>query len=76
MLISQQSTRFYDTAGLTCRLLQLLPDRHMVRMIMEMVGNRSFILVLEMAKGVGCNASRTAFPGICPGTPSLQHLHL
>ena len=29
--------------GLTCKLLQLLPDRHMVHMIMEMVGNRSFI---------------------------------
>jgi len=28
--------------GFTCKLLQLLPDRHMVRMIMEMVGNRSF----------------------------------
>jgi len=28
--------------GFTYKLLQLLPDRHMVRMIMEMVGNRSF----------------------------------
>jgi len=40
-------TAAYDTAwhrGLTCKLLQLLPDRHMVRMIMEMVGNRSFTL--------------------------------
>ena len=30
--------------GLTCKLLQLLPDRHMVHMIKEMVGNRSFTL--------------------------------
>jgi len=34
----------YDTAvlhrGLTCKLLRLLPDRHMIRMIMELVGNR------------------------------------
>jgi len=30
--------------ALTCKLLRLLPDRHMVRMIMEMVGNRSFTL--------------------------------
>jgi len=40
-------TAAYDTVwhrGLTCKLLQFLPDRHMVRMIMEMVGNRSFIL--------------------------------
>jgi len=37
----------YDTVwhrGLTCKLLQLLPDRHMVQMIMEIVGNRSFTL--------------------------------
>jgi len=37
----------YDTAwhpGLTCKLLRLLPDRHMVHMIMEMIGNRSFTL--------------------------------
>jgi len=36
-----------DTAwhrGLTCKLLQLLPDRHMVRMTMETVGNRSLTL--------------------------------
>jgi len=30
--------------GLTCKLLRLLPDRHMVHMVMEMVGNRSFTL--------------------------------
>ena len=40
-------TAAYDTvwqSGLTCKLLQLLPDRHMVHMIMEMVSNRSFTL--------------------------------
>ena len=30
--------------GLTCRLLRLPPDKHMVRMIMELVRNRSFTL--------------------------------
>jgi len=38
-------TAVYDTVwhrGLTCKLLRFLPDRHMVRMIMEMVGNRIF----------------------------------
>ena len=30
--------------GLTCKLLRLLPDRHMVHIIMEMVSNRSFTL--------------------------------
>ena len=39
--------RPWDTVwhgGLTCKLLRLLPDRHMVRMIMEMVGDGSFTL--------------------------------
>jgi len=37
----------YDTVwhwDLTCKLLQLLPDGHMVRIIMEMVGNLSFTI--------------------------------
>ena len=37
-------TAAYDTVwhrGLTCKLLRLLPDNHMVRMIMELVRNRS-----------------------------------
>ena len=40
-------TAAYDTVwhrGLTCNLLRLLPDRHMVHLIMEMVSNRSFTL--------------------------------
>jgi len=40
-------TATYDTIwhrGLTCKLLRLLPDRHTVHMIVEMVGNRSFPL--------------------------------
>ena len=36
--------------GLTCKLLRLLPDRHMVHMIMEMVGNHSFILTTGNGK--------------------------
>ena len=32
------------TAACTCTLLQLLPDRCMFRLIMELVGNRSFTL--------------------------------
>ena len=40
-------TTAYDTVwhrGLTCKLLRLLPDKHMVRMIMELVQNRRFTL--------------------------------
>ena len=48
-------TAAYDTVdlwhhGLTWKLLQLLPDRHMVHMIMEMVGNRSFTLTTGIGK--------------------------
>ena len=41
-------TAAYDTVwnrGLICKLLGLLPDKHMVRMIMELIRNRSFTLL-------------------------------
>ena len=37
-------TEAYDTVwhcGLTCKLLRLLPDKHMVRIILELIRNRS-----------------------------------
>ena len=40
-------TAGYDAVwhrGLTCKLLRLLPDKHMVHMITEMVSNGSFTL--------------------------------
>ena len=43
--------------GLNCKLL---PDRHMVHMIMQMVGNRSFTLPPETVKGAGYDIWRTA----------------
>ena len=44
-------TASYDTVWhLTCKLLRLLPDRHMVHMIMEMVSNRSFTLTTGNAQ--------------------------
>jgi len=55
-------TATYDTVwyrGLTCKLLRLLPDRHMVRMIMEMVGNAALSLPPETAKRAGYEASTT-----------------
>ena len=36
--------------GLTCKLLRLLPDKHMVRMIMELVLNRSFTFTTSDSK--------------------------
>ena len=46
-------TAAYDTVwhrGLTCKLLRLLPDKHMVKMIMELVRNRSFTLTTGDSK--------------------------
>ena len=46
-------TATYDTVwhrGLTCKLPRLLPDKHMVRMIMEFVRNRSFTLTTGDSK--------------------------
>jgi len=46
-------TAAYDTVwhcSLTCMLLQLLSDRHMVRMIIEMVDNRNFTLTTGNSK--------------------------
>ena len=40
-------TAAYDTVwhrGLHLKLLRIIPDRHMVRFIMEMLSNRSFVL--------------------------------
>ena len=40
-------TATYDTVWhrrLTCKLLRLLPDKHMVRVILELIRNRSFSL--------------------------------
>ena len=36
--------------GLTCKLLRLLSDKHMVRMIMELVRNRNFTLTTGDSK--------------------------
>ena len=46
-------TAAYDTVwhrGLTCKLLRLLSDKHMVRMIIELVQNRSFTLTISDSK--------------------------
>ena len=46
-------TAAYDTLwhrGLTCKLLRLLPDKHMVRTILELIRNRSFTLITGDSK--------------------------
>ena len=46
-------TAAYDTAWhrcLTCKLLRLLPDKHMARMILELIQNRSFTFATGESK--------------------------
>ena len=45
-------TAAYDTVWhrLTCKLLRLLPDKHMVRMVMEFIRNQSFTLTTGKSK--------------------------
>ena len=59
-------------AAYTCRLLQLLPDRCMVNLIMELVGNHSFTVT---PANITTPQERRPI-SIDPGTPFLQHLHL
>ena len=47
---------------LTCKLLQLLPDGHVVHMIMEMVSNRSFTLTTGNSKRSRLRRLRTGIP--------------
>ena len=56
-------TAAYDTVwhrGLTCKLLRLLPDKHMVQMIMELIRNRSFIFPSVTANETGYDVCEMA----------------
>ena len=48
--------------GLTCKLLRLLPDKHMVRMIMELIRNRSFTLTTGDSKPSRLRRLRNGVP--------------
>ena len=57
-------TAAYDTiwhCGLTCKQLRLLPDKHMVRMIMELVRNQSVTLTTGDSKQSRLRRLKTAF---------------
>ena len=58
-------TAAYDTVwhrGLTCKLLKLFPDKHMVRMIMELVRNQSFTLTTGDSKQSRLRRLRNGVP--------------
>ena len=58
-------TAAHDTVwhrGLTCKLLRLLPNKHMVRMIMELIRNRSFTLTTGDSKPSRLQRLRNGVP--------------
>ena len=58
-------TAAYDTVwhrGLTCKLLRLLPDKHMVQTIMELIRNRSFTLSIGDSKRSRLRRLRNVLP--------------
>ena len=68
----------YDTVwhrGLTCKLLRLLPDKHMVRMIMELVHNWSFTLTNGDSKPSRLRRLRNGVPQGSVLAPSLFNIY-
>ena len=70
-------TEAYNTVwhrGLICKLLRLLPDWHKIRMIMELVGNRSFTLKANLHWGVArCTRARFFVCFVASGNSVLAH---
>ena len=58
-------TAAYNTVshrGLTCKLLRLLQDKHMVKMIMELVQNQSFTLTTGDSKQIRLRHLKNGIP--------------
>ena len=58
-------TAAYDTVwhcGLSCKLLRLVPDKHMVKMIMELVRNQSFTLTTSDSKQSRLRCLKNSIP--------------
>ena len=71
-------TAAYDTVwhcNLTCKLLQLLPDRHRVHMIMEMVSNRSFTLTTGNVQRSRLRHFKNGVPQVSVFAPLLFNIY-
>ena len=71
-------TAAYDTVwhrGLTCKLLRLLLDKHMVRIIMELVRNRSFTLTTGDSKQRRLRCLQNNLPQELILTPILFNIY-
>ena len=71
-------TAAYDTVwhrGLICKLLRLLSEKHMVRMIMELVRNRSFTFTTGDSKQSRLRRLRSGLPQRSGLAPLLFHIY-
>ena len=72
-------TAVYDSVWhrcLTCKLLRLLPDKHMVLMIMELVPNRSFTLTIGDSKQSRLRRLQNCLHRDRSWPPSFSTLHM